>query len=85
MSYQSLNSSARTFEASIASIMLPEVISALGDRAKAERGGALIGTAGLVRPRMYQELEFLFLDDDAAVWTRSRTLTGGPMLLKHAK
>ncbi len=59
----SLNNAAHS-RSLIDSIMMPEVISALRDWAKVGAGGVLVGTAALcfhVRPRMTQELEFLFL------------------------
>lgn len=48
------------------SVMMPEVAAALRDWCRADPGGVLIGGLGLsyhVRPRMTQDIDFLFLSD----------------------
>lgn len=48
--------------------MMPEVAAALRDWCRADPGGVLIGGLGLsyhVRPRMTQDIDFLFLNDGA--------------------
>jgi hypothetical protein len=49
------------------SAMMPELIAALRDWQRANTGGTLIGGMGLsyhVRPRMTQDLDFLFMSED---------------------
>lgn len=70
------------------SIMLPQVILALGDWRRAGVGGVLIDTAALsfhVRPRMAQELEFLFVDDAAIRDVVSGFDRVSPTLLRHRR
>lgn len=68
----------------IESLMMPEVISALRDWTEAAAGEVLIGAAALsfhVRPRMTQDLDFLFLDGT------TNTVPGyswiSPVLFRH--
>lgn len=70
----------------IESIMLPQVIETLRDWARAGHGGVLIGTAALsfhVRPRMTQELEFLFPCDRGLPDAVSGFERIGPTLFRH--
>jgi hypothetical protein len=61
---QTINDGTRTlFE----SVMMPEIVIALRDWSEARAGGVLIGALGLsyyARPRMTQDVDFLFLHDD---------------------
>jgi hypothetical protein len=68
------------------SIMMPQVIIALGDWRNAGVGGVLIGAVALgfhVRPRMAQELEFLFADDAAIPDAVSGFDRLDPRLFRH--
>jgi hypothetical protein len=62
------------------SVMMSEIIVALRDWSKAQAGGVLIGALGLsyyARPRMTQDIDFLFLhDEDVPVSVKKFTRTG---------
>src|SRR6266851_2667929 len=70
------------------SIMMLELISALRDWVATSGGGVLIGVAALsfhVRPRMTQELEFLFLDDKTVPDAVSGFSRIRPTLFRHTE
>jgi hypothetical protein len=70
----------------IDSIMIHELIVALRDWTKADAGGALIGAVALsfhVRPRMTQDLDFLFLDETSAPDQVSGFSRITPVLFRH--
>jgi hypothetical protein len=62
------------------SVMMPEIVTALRDWSQARAGGVLIGALALsyyARPRMTQDIDFLFLHDgDVPVSVPEFTRTG---------
>jgi hypothetical protein len=70
----------------IESIMMPELILALRDLAKADAGGVLTGGAALsfhVRPQMTQDLDFLVVDEAEMPRTVPGFVQIGPTLFRH--
>ena len=68
--------------------MLPEVILALGGWIKAHGGGVLIGTVAHsfhVRPRLTQELDFLFVDTAPIPGTVSGFDRISPAMFRHSR
>ena len=66
--------------------MMPEVISAIRDWAKADAGGVLIEGAALsfhVRPRMTQDSNFLVIDEAEMPTTVPGFAQIGPITFRH--